>query len=148
MEVSSRIREDLLTRAGEFNIKLEDVSITHLTFGKEFTQAVEAKQIAQQGIGPLGLRYASTLTNLFRRRTRQVHRRESQSFGASLHKQNLTTIHRLSKNAKRLSSELKAKRRLPLPSRGLSTKLVTHSLRSVKSKPAKPLPSPYSPILM
>ncbi|KAI0786004.1 band 7 family-domain-containing protein [Abortiporus biennis] len=47
-EVSSRIREDLLQRAGEFNLKLEDVSITHLTFGKEFTQAVEAKQIAQQ----------------------------------------------------------------------------------------------------
>lgn len=33
-QVSSRIREDLLQRAGEFNIKLEDVSITHLTFGK------------------------------------------------------------------------------------------------------------------
>ncbi|PSR71326.1 hypothetical protein PHLCEN_2v12840 [Hermanssonia centrifuga] len=48
--VSSRIREDLLQRAGEFNITLEDVSITHLTFGKEFTQAVEAKQIAQQGM--------------------------------------------------------------------------------------------------
>ncbi|KAK7058246.1 hypothetical protein VNI00_001877 [Paramarasmius palmivorus] len=47
-QVSSRIREDLLQRAGEFNILLEDVSITHLTFGKEFTQAVEAKQIAQQ----------------------------------------------------------------------------------------------------
>ncbi|EAU92920.1 prohibitin [Coprinopsis cinerea okayama7 len=46
--VSSRIRQLLLERAGEFNIKLEDVSITHLTFGKEFTQAVEAKQIAQQ----------------------------------------------------------------------------------------------------
>jgi len=46
--VSSKIREDLLQRAGEFNIRLEDVSITHLTFGKEFTQAVEAKQIAQQ----------------------------------------------------------------------------------------------------
>ncbi|KAF8307508.1 hypothetical protein DL93DRAFT_2171647 [Clavulina sp. PMI_390] len=46
--VSSRIREDLLNRAKEFNISLEDVSITHLTFGKEFTQAVEAKQIAQQ----------------------------------------------------------------------------------------------------
>ena len=46
--VSSRIRSDLLQRAGEFNIVLEDVSITHLTFGKEFTQAVEAKQIAQQ----------------------------------------------------------------------------------------------------
>ena len=36
--VSSRIREDLLARAGEFHIMLEDVSITHLTFGKEFTQ--------------------------------------------------------------------------------------------------------------
>lgn len=34
VEVSSRIREDLLQRAGEFNIVLEDVSITHLTFGK------------------------------------------------------------------------------------------------------------------
>ncbi|KAK4057009.1 Prohibitin-1, subunit of the prohibitin complex (Phb1p-Phb2p) [Microbotryomycetes sp. JL221] len=46
--VSSRIREDLLKRASEFNIVLEDVSITHMTFGKEFTQAVEQKQIAQQ----------------------------------------------------------------------------------------------------
>ncbi|TPX40253.1 hypothetical protein SeMB42_g00253 [Synchytrium endobioticum] len=46
--VSQRIREDLVKRAGEFNIVLEDVSITHLTFGKEFTNAVEQKQIAQQ----------------------------------------------------------------------------------------------------
>ena len=46
--VSARIREDLLTRAREFNILLEDVSITHLTFGQEFTKAVEQKQIAQQ----------------------------------------------------------------------------------------------------
>lgn len=46
--VSSRIREDLRKRAGEFNIELEDVSITHLAFGKEFTKAVEQKQIAQQ----------------------------------------------------------------------------------------------------
>lgn len=33
-QVSARIREDLVSRAGEFNIRLEDVSITHLTFGK------------------------------------------------------------------------------------------------------------------
>ncbi|KAJ2596655.1 Prohibitin-1, subunit of the prohibitin complex (Phb1p-Phb2p) [Coemansia sp. RSA 1722] len=46
--VSARIREELLTRAQEFNIELEDVSITHMTFGKEFTVAVEKKQIAQQ----------------------------------------------------------------------------------------------------
>ena len=46
--VSNRIRTDLLRRASEFNIALEDVSITHMTFGKEFTKAVEQKQIAQQ----------------------------------------------------------------------------------------------------
>jgi prohibitin 1 len=46
--VSNRIRADLLRRAAEFNIALEDVSITHMTFGKEFTKAVEDKQIAQQ----------------------------------------------------------------------------------------------------
>jgi len=46
--VSNRIRADLLKRASEFNIALEDVSITHMTFGKEFTRAVEEKQIAQQ----------------------------------------------------------------------------------------------------
>lgn len=46
--VSNRIRTDLLKRAQEFNINLEDVSITHMTFGKEFTKAVEEKQIAQQ----------------------------------------------------------------------------------------------------
>lgn len=33
-QVSSRINDDLKHRAGEFNILLEDVSITHLTFGK------------------------------------------------------------------------------------------------------------------
>ncbi|KAK3392196.1 band 7 family-domain-containing protein [Sordaria brevicollis] len=46
--VSQRIRADLVKRAAEFNIALEDVSITHMTFGKEFTKAVEQKQIAQQ----------------------------------------------------------------------------------------------------
>ncbi|CAJ2502738.1 Uu.00g101320.m01.CDS01 [Anthostomella pinea] len=46
--VSNRIRTDLMKRAAEFNIALEDVSITHMTFGKEFTKAVEQKQIAQQ----------------------------------------------------------------------------------------------------
>lgn len=46
--VSARIRQELSRRANEFNIRLEDVSITHMTFGKEFTKAVEQKQIAQQ----------------------------------------------------------------------------------------------------
>ncbi|CCE62965.1 hypothetical protein TPHA_0D03290 [Tetrapisispora phaffii CBS 4417] len=46
--VSNKIREELSIRSNEFGIKLEDVSITHMTFGQEFTKAVEQKQIAQQ----------------------------------------------------------------------------------------------------
>lgn len=46
--VSARIRQELSRRSNEFNIQLEDVSITHMTFGREFTKAVEQKQIAQQ----------------------------------------------------------------------------------------------------
>ena len=47
-EVSEQIRQQLMERAKEFSIILEDVSITHMVFGKEFTEAVEQKQIAQQ----------------------------------------------------------------------------------------------------
>ncbi|ODQ46139.1 hypothetical protein PICMEDRAFT_34755 [Pichia membranifaciens NRRL Y-2026] len=46
--VSNKIRDDLEKRASQFNIKLEDVSITHMAFGQEFTKAVERKQVAQQ----------------------------------------------------------------------------------------------------
>ncbi|GAA5813210.1 Prohibitin-1, subunit of the prohibitin complex (Phb1p-Phb2p) [Mucor flavus] len=46
--VSAKIREELYKRARDFNLALEDVSITHMTFGREFTNAVEQKQIAQQ----------------------------------------------------------------------------------------------------
>ena len=35
-------------RADRFAIMLEDVSIIHLTFGAEYTAAIEAKQVAQQ----------------------------------------------------------------------------------------------------
>lgn len=35
-------------RAANFNIALDDVSITSLTFGREFTAAIEAKQVAAQ----------------------------------------------------------------------------------------------------
>lgn len=46
--VSMKCREALNSRAADFRIILDDISITHLTFGKEFTQAVELKQVAQQ----------------------------------------------------------------------------------------------------
>lgn len=47
-KVSKLIRENLMRRASKFNILLDDVSITYMTFSPEFTIAVEAKQIAQQ----------------------------------------------------------------------------------------------------
>lgn len=47
-QVSLLIRRELIERAKDFNIILDDVSITELSFGKEYTAAVEAKQVAQQ----------------------------------------------------------------------------------------------------
>lgn len=46
--VSANIRDLLTERARYFNIVLADVSITNLTFSREYTAAVEAKQVAQQ----------------------------------------------------------------------------------------------------
>ncbi|KAM0928435.1 hypothetical protein ACQ4PT_002479 [Festuca glaucescens] len=46
--VSREIRQLLTERARNFNIALDDVSITSLSFGKEFTHAIEAKQVAAQ----------------------------------------------------------------------------------------------------
>ncbi|XP_071841001.1 prohibitin-2-like [Apostichopus japonicus] len=47
-QVSVLIRKQLTERANDFGIILDDVSITELSFGKEYTAAVEAKQVAQQ----------------------------------------------------------------------------------------------------
>lgn len=47
-EVSLLIRRQLTDRAKDFFIILDDVSITDLSFGREYTAAIEAKQVAQQ----------------------------------------------------------------------------------------------------
>uniref|UniRef100_A0A7S3LRB7 Prohibitin n=2 Tax=Aplanochytrium stocchinoi TaxID=215587 RepID=A0A7S3LRB7_9STRA len=47
-KVSAQINDTLTQRAKNFHLILDDVSITHLTFGKDFTIAVEAKQVALQ----------------------------------------------------------------------------------------------------
>lgn len=47
-QVSLLIRRELVDRAKDFSIILDDVSLTELSFGKEYTAAVEAKQVAQQ----------------------------------------------------------------------------------------------------
>merc|ERR1712137_184444 len=46
--VSRLVRDNLVRRAARFNIMLDDVSLTHISFSPEFTHAVEAKQITQQ----------------------------------------------------------------------------------------------------
>ncbi|KAH8297942.1 hypothetical protein KR018_001902 [Drosophila ironensis] len=46
--VSQRVSQELTLRAKQFGFILDDISLTHLTFGREFTQAVEMKQVAQQ----------------------------------------------------------------------------------------------------
>jgi len=47
-EVSLMIRRDLIERAKDFDIILDDVSITDLSFSPQYTAAVESKQVAQQ----------------------------------------------------------------------------------------------------
>lgn len=46
--VSADISKDLAQRAQAFNVSLEDVAITHLSFSPEYARAVEAKQVSQQ----------------------------------------------------------------------------------------------------
>ena len=45
--VSREISADLQRRASEFNILLDDVAITHLSFSPEYARAVEAKQVGK-----------------------------------------------------------------------------------------------------
>lgn len=47
-QVSNLIRTELIQRAKDFNIILDDVSITELSFSPQYSAAVEAKQVAQQ----------------------------------------------------------------------------------------------------
>eukprot|EP00931_Biecheleriopsis_adriatica_P043108 TRINITY_DN2463_c0_g1_i1.p1 TRINITY_DN2463_c0_g1~~TRINITY_DN2463_c0_g1_i1.p1 ORF type:complete len:310 (+),score=87.06 TRINITY_DN2463_c0_g1_i1:81-932(+) len=47
-QVSNEIREAIVARASQFNILMDDIAITHLTYGKEFARAIEEKQVAEQ----------------------------------------------------------------------------------------------------
>ena len=47
-EVSNRIKTEMMKRATAFHMEFDDVAITHLTFGREFMNAIEAKQVASQ----------------------------------------------------------------------------------------------------
>lgn len=47
-KISHEVRESLTGRARDFNIALDDVSIIHLGFMKEYANAIEQKQVQQQ----------------------------------------------------------------------------------------------------
>ncbi|XP_074593406.1 prohibitin 2 [Brevipalpus obovatus] len=47
-QVSLLVRKELIERAKDFNLILDDVSLTELSFSKEYSAAVESKQVAQQ----------------------------------------------------------------------------------------------------
>mmetsp|Transcript_6608 Transcript_6608/g.9686 ORF Transcript_6608/g.9686 Transcript_6608/m.9686 type:complete len:289 (-) Transcript_6608:201-1067(-) len=47
-EVSQRIKKEMTKRGEHFYLTLDDVAITHLTFGREFMKAIEQKQVASQ----------------------------------------------------------------------------------------------------
>ena len=47
-QVSAEIRNSLQMRLREFNIVLEDTSITELEFGRDYAKSIEDKQIAEQ----------------------------------------------------------------------------------------------------
>merc|ERR1719487_2984418 len=46
--VSKEIRDAVVERSKQFHILMDDVSITHLIYGKEFAKAIEDKQVAEQ----------------------------------------------------------------------------------------------------
>uniref|UniRef100_H2YRL6 Prohibitin n=1 Tax=Ciona savignyi TaxID=51511 RepID=H2YRL6_CIOSA len=47
-QVSLLIKQELTERAKDFHLVLDDVAITDLSFSREYTHAIEAKQVAQQ----------------------------------------------------------------------------------------------------
>ena len=63
-QVSLLIRRELTDRARDFNVIVDDVSITDLTFGKDYTAAVEAKQVRCRGQGETERSYCIGRTEL------------------------------------------------------------------------------------
>merc|ERR1719305_1326745 len=47
-QISGEIKKVLVSKATEFGIQVQDVSITHLAFSDDYMRAVEAKQVAEQ----------------------------------------------------------------------------------------------------
>eukprot|EP00088_Acartia_fossae_P024303 TRINITY_DN2526_c0_g1_i5.p1 TRINITY_DN2526_c0_g1~~TRINITY_DN2526_c0_g1_i5.p1 ORF type:complete len:296 (-),score=102.82 TRINITY_DN2526_c0_g1_i5:331-1218(-) len=79
-QVSMLVRKNLTDRARDFNIILDDVSLTELSFGKEYAAAVEAKQIAQQE----AQRAAYTVEKAKQEKQQKIVRAEGEAAAASM----------------------------------------------------------------
>lgn len=47
-EVKAKVDDALSTRLGSYHIRVDDISLVHVHFSEQFTEAVETKQIAEQ----------------------------------------------------------------------------------------------------
>jgi len=79
-KVSLEIKDDLSKRAKDFDIVLDDVSITHLKFSNEFAAAIEQKQVAQQ----MAERSKFTVMQREEEKKANILRAEGESEGAKL----------------------------------------------------------------
>lgn len=52
VQVSRAVRDSLTVRAADFGIVLEDIAITHLSFGSEFTKVRHMHPFARRHLGP------------------------------------------------------------------------------------------------
>lgn len=66
LQVSLLIRRELFERAKDFNIILDDVAITELSFSREYTAAVEAKQVGEYELPRATTRWQQSLFVLLR----------------------------------------------------------------------------------
>ncbi|XP_003746427.1 prohibitin-2 [Galendromus occidentalis] len=86
-QVSMLIRKELTERARDFNIILDDAAITELSFGREYTAAVEAKQVAQQD----AQRAAFTVEQAKQERQQKIVHAEGEAAAAKLIGEAITT---------------------------------------------------------
>ena len=64
-QVSMMIRKQLTDRARDFNIILDDVAITELSFGREYAAAVESKQVRNATLNAQDMIHILFIFNVF-----------------------------------------------------------------------------------
>ncbi len=68
LQVSEQIKDLLTSKAVEMYISIDDIAITHLVFDEEFTNAIERKQVAQQDVERVKVRFLAAVASKYTRR--------------------------------------------------------------------------------